>query len=459
MLESAAPPMTLLDLLSTSLVLRQITPHLGLPAILRLSATSRSLRLLVYTPSVLRYLDLGALRAATGLFAAYRDWGVSAPRRACLQLARSGLLAGVQTLVLDDLYVDGDLIEDILTGRGFNVRILSVRELRCMSVGQVLSRVDAIAHSADEGTNPFNVKGLYLCSPRERPVVVVPAHDGRTPRVQEDAGYSPPSPSIPSDRSARDDAGSSSLTADARNSTVVGWYESTGRLESPGFKLIHIDPTGAVRNYCDALLSCQGLLSFDAVMCRGPRHRQSLASFIQLPLRPALATIALGSRGCQTCHSSPEGPAIFGSSPAHHLPLVSPPPLHSATLRAAQCPPRMADGTVPPLFVRCEDCMRDRWCELCNKWWCEDCYTGCGPERAANPAQEDLMLGGRPERRVSLEASDSLEVSHGRCDCCLVLVMRNRVEVRLSTGQPKAPFNIPFFCMSSIRSPADDASA
>ncbi len=29
---------------------------------------------------------------------------------------------------------------------------------------------------------------------------------------------------------------------------------------------------------------------------------------------------------------------------------------------------------MPKLILRCEDCLRGRWCERCNRWWCEDCY-------------------------------------------------------------------------------------
>ena len=41
---------------------------------------------------------------------------------------------------------------------------------------------------------------------------------------------------------------------------------------------------------------------------------------------------------------------------------------------------------MPSLIMRCEDCLRGRWCERCNKWWCETCYSE-PVSRASEPAQ------------------------------------------------------------------------
>jgi hypothetical protein len=114
------------------------------------------------------------------------------------------------------------------------------------------------------------------------------------------------------------------------------------------------------------------LLTAWPIALSGPRHditKVNSSDFLQ----PAIATVALGPSGCETCQSCPEGPAIFGESPEYTLPLLSPPPSHSSTVRAAQRPEPVG-SRFPRLILRCEDCLRGRWCERCNRWWCEDCY-------------------------------------------------------------------------------------
>lgn len=61
---------------------------------------------------------------------------------------------------------------------------------------------------------------------------------------------------------------------------------------------------------------------------------------------------------------------MFGATPSYTLPLLCPVPLHSTTMQALQSP------ATPSLhfYARCEDCLRGRWCERCNRWWCEACY-------------------------------------------------------------------------------------
>jgi len=137
-----------------------------------------------------------------------------------------------------------------------------------------------------------------------------------------------------------------------------------------------------ISDWAETLQACEGIIHFDAVLCRGPRH--DAVNFIGMDpdapqnhyntyLPPTLATIALGQAGCAKCGSCPEGPAVFGQSPTHQLPLLSPPPLHSSSIRAAQYP-HSKNGLMPKLFVRCAECLKHRWCERCNKWWDESCY-------------------------------------------------------------------------------------
>lgn len=69
------------------------------------------------------------------------------------------------------------------------------------------------------------------------------------------------------------------------------------------------------------------------------------------------------------------------------FPLLPPPPMHSSTLSAAMCPTgqavrhrlsylRKGNENKARFIPRCFDCIRDRYCAGCNKWWCETCYVG-----------------------------------------------------------------------------------
>ena len=153
-------------------------------------------------------------------------------------------------------------------------------------------------------------------------------------------------------------------------------------------------------------------IAFDAVLCRGPRHDPAWVEGLlagggkwgqdaklddekrrkrPIYLKPKLATVALGPSGCVDCGTSPEGPASFPDSPVFHLPLLSPVPRFDGSVRNAQRPPRPfppssqdikatnADAIQiqkPRLILRCKSCLMGRWCERCNRWWCESCFAG-----------------------------------------------------------------------------------
>lgn len=66
----------LLNLLSNSLVLYQTTPHLPIPSLLALGATSKAFRSLIHdTPGVFRYLNLTRIKAASFELAAIDNGG------------------------------------------------------------------------------------------------------------------------------------------------------------------------------------------------------------------------------------------------------------------------------------------------------------------------------------------------------------------------------------------------
>lgn len=139
------------------------------------------------------------------------------------------------------------------------------------------------------------------------------------------------------------------------------WYKAAGAvldLSSP-----------RIDDWISLIQACAGVIAFDAVICCHHRLEYYTAP---MDCYPRIAGISLS--GCQQCGSCPEGPAKPGESPENLLPLVIPPPLHSSSIKAAQRSDTNGRGQ-PSYIARCRHCLRDRWCERCNVWWCEDCYT------------------------------------------------------------------------------------
>lgn len=199
------------------------------------------------------------------------------------------------------------------------------------------------------------------------------------------------------------------------------WYRASGR----------IIPKRPSADWADVIQACEGLIAFDAVLCRGPRHdptkaytKESGVVGVAHPtsfLRPAIATVALGPSGCETCHSCPEGAAVFGQSPQSHFPLLSPVPLHGSSLRAARIPHTTDGSAPPPLIARCEDCLKGRWCERCHKWWDEDCYAGSAVAQRTELQQTELTESLRTNGANHLISQQTIKVHMGLCvEACLV---------------------------------------
>ena len=367
-------PTSLADLLSNTLILRQTAPYLPISALRNLSRTCKSLHHAVFqSPEAFRYLDLSPVKSAIVPFDGPLDVGgvsfraermdealteddfYSGPLRHIFnRLEKLHVLRNVHTLVLDGLSVTAELVKELLTEERFNVRILSIREAKHMNERKLQQYLRyAVRPSRPAGTP--RVKGIYIFGPRDRKII----------------------PKRPSPE----------------------WAE--------------------------ILQACEGIIAFDAVLCRGPRHdpskayvRDATASGATHPssfLRPTIATVALGPSGCETCHSSPEGPAVFGdSSPSHH-PLLSPVPLHGSSVRAAQIPHTLDGSAPPPLIVRCEDCLKGRWCERCHKWWDEDCYTGSVTAQRTELQQTELTESLKPDGTSQLLPKQTIKVHMGLC--------------------------------------------
>lgn len=420
MMVTASLPTSLLDLLCNTVVLFQLTPYLPITSLLALKSTSKSYRhVLQSAPETHRYLDLSKCKAAVIPDMSVDHGGVnwrhermdeslteddiySGPLRGIFSiLSRSHALQHVQTMILDGLTVPADLAQEVISST--NVRILSLRrakQLNQVKLMQVLKY--AVRPSRPAGTP--KLRGLYLFGHTDcldssdddySKGVVHPLRDNRKQfgvTVGNGAQIG----------ATRDDDEVAVYRAD--------WYQSAGRMAFTSPIMSEL--------WAETLIACEGIISFDAVLCRGPRHDvTSMCSEEGQWLKPTLATHALGPSGCAECKSSIEGPAIYGQSPPSQLPLLSPPPLHSSHVSDAQRPASRIDGRFPQLVVRCEQCLVDRWCERCIKWWCERCY----PDRSKDRRTSEVRLAAMALDPAEESSNKDIRVLLGLCTgSCLV---------------------------------------
>jgi hypothetical protein len=428
-------PTSLADLLSNTLILRQTAPYLTVASLCALAKTSRSLRhIICHSPEAFRYLDLSPIKSAICPINEPLDSGginwrrermdeslteddfYSGPLRNIFsRLERQHLLRNVQTLVLDGLSVTAELVKELVTDERYNIRILSIREVKHLNERKFQQYLRyAVRPSRPEGTP--RVKGIYLFGPREAAPLVNPSTTRST---------SPASRGVMSSQGAQIGAEWNQKSTDALNAALTRtkdkWYRSSGRMMKKR-------PSA---DWAEIVQACEGIITFDAVLCRGPRHDPSKAYIMEgtangLPhpasfIRPTLANVALGPSGCESCHSCPEEPAYFGTSPISQFPLLSPVPLHWSSIRAAQTP-HTIDGSAPlPLIVRCEDCLKGRWCERCHKWWDEGCYAGSTVAQRTELQQTELTETLEPDGTTRVVPKQTIKVHMGLCvEDCLV---------------------------------------
>ncbi|KAL2836051.1 hypothetical protein BJY01DRAFT_62463 [Aspergillus pseudoustus] len=368
------------NLLTNTLILDHMAPYLSTGSLLSLSATSRYIRsLILETPYVFRHIDLTTCHGAqltdqsTPIDIGGQTWRneridesltedefYSGPLRGIFSnLERRSILRDVRTLVLDGLSVPADLVSEIILSERFNINLLSLRECRHLNERKLMQVLNYAVRPSRPAGMP-RVKGIYYFTPMDRPQAAV--------RSKYRDWWSSQCVGQPT---SGDVTPSAHLQDDQRQNV---WYNPSGKLLKR-----HIE-----EDWAQTLQKCEGIIAFDAALCRGPRHDINFIAAeneklegSQRPgnnrlLGPAIATIALGPRGCDGCHTSPEGPAIWGQSPDTHFPLLAPPPFHSSTLVSARRPAVFPDD-YPVLIARCADCLTDRWCHRCNKWFCDTC--------------------------------------------------------------------------------------
>lgn len=356
---------SLVDVLSNGLILDHMAPYLGASSLLALSSTSRFIRSMILdTPYVFRHLDLtqcrGAQVAPSGAAASVpmdedmvtEDEFYAAPLRGIFDtLARRSILQGVRTLILDGLSVPADVVGDIMLSDRFNVNVLSIRDCQHLNERKLMQVLQYSVRPTRPPGTP-RVKAIYHFTPMEsQPSAPV------RPRYRDWWGSRCQSPSATPPLAE-------SAPGPAQFQVQNAWYRPSGQLLKN-----NVD-----EEWAKTIQKCEGIIAFDTVLCRGPRHdlfsttKQSEGR----SLGPAIATVALGPQGCDGCNTCPEGPAIWGQSALENFPLLAPIPLHSSSIKAAKRPDLYSDKS-PVFIARCTDCMTDRRCHRCSKWFCSDC--------------------------------------------------------------------------------------
>ena len=423
------PPVSLLGLLSNSLILFQTAPYISVSSLLALGATSKDFRTLIHnTRDVFRYLDLTQVKSAQieigsidhggeiwrnvqldenvtedelvepctkGRTLTERSFYGGPLRGIFSSLRRKNILKDVQTLILDGLAAPVDIVAEIITNDSFNVRILSIREVQHLNERKLQQALlYAIRPSRPEGTPrlrclyifgpkdvvavPRSKKHVNICTTGIAPIDTLPAYRGVMASLGAQIG------------AEWNQKSQEALDDEAMRSSHL-WYGKSGKIFP---RLISVD-------WASTIHACHGLISFDAVLCRGPSKilSDSEHSSFHLPWRAA--THAL--EGCSGCDSAPERFSKFCGSSLEQFPLLAPVPLHSSTAKSARAP--FQGDVEKKLLVRCIECLKDRYCESCHRWWCEDCYQGPAQDQnISNEFAESWETGsiGKTEQKVKV---------------------------------------------------------
>ncbi|PLB50533.1 hypothetical protein P170DRAFT_356261 [Aspergillus steynii IBT 23096] len=400
---------SLVDVLSNSLILDHMAPYLSASSLFALASTSRFLQATILeTPYVFRHLNLSHSRGAhppakdaidsefhrsghadDGL--TEDDFYSASLRHVFANLERRSILQDVRTLVLDGLAVPADLVAEIILNERFHVRILSIRDCRHLNERKLMQVLQyAVRPSRPRGAP--RIKGIYHFTPMNHARAMVRSRyrDWWGSRC---AGQAPCGATA-----AKNPVSPHDQQPGGPQCCQNAWYRPSGRLFQRSIE----------DGWAQTIQRCEGVIAFDAVLCRGPRHDVELSTPStgsqgepqrdnRLVLGPAIATVALGPDGCDGCHTSPEGPSIWGRSPPEQFPLLTPPPLHSSSIAVAKRP-ALFPHEHPAMIVRCAGCLNDRWCHRCNKWFCTSCLPH--PERVrSNLSPHQTAVRGRDNNR------------------------------------------------------------
>lgn len=282
-------------------------------------------------------------------------------------LRNRNILLDVRTLVLDGLSVPSDLVSEIILNESYNVRLLSIREVQNLNEAKLRGALKYSCRPSRPKNTP-RLQGLYIFGRKDVPQAVKSRkHVNKYPAPIDAI----PNYGVLSSRRAQLgpqwNRGPEIALGEGMLREGEVWHAGTGNVFP---KPIHDD-------WAETMIYCEGIISFDAVPCKGPRHSASLPressgpwyNRLQNRIDARVATHSLND--CSNC-SSFKNASVFGQSPMVTFPLFSPLPLHASTIKAAKT--SFEGFAFRKLMVRCMDCLRNRYCENCRKWWCEDCY-------------------------------------------------------------------------------------
>merc|ERR1712000_422335 len=181
---------------------------------------------------------------------------------------------------------------------------LSIRDAKSLNHGKLRGSLQYACRSSRPEGSP-RLKALYVFGPKDVPVASL---------------ASSAQPSVSAEWNQRSQR---ALTA-ALEQEKDAWWTKKGPMQVKSHQ----------EGWQDTLVACSGIIAFDAVLCKGPAHRNSPAFGTARSHRisePAIASIALPP--CEGCGSCPEGLTDL-STEAVNLPLLAPPPVLSSSLRA-----------------------------------------------------------------------------------------------------------------------------
>jgi hypothetical protein len=432
-------PLSLVDVLSNSLVAGHLAPYLTPASLLSLASTSHAIHSLVlHTPYVNRHMDLTNCRSALVREIAPIDNGgqtwrsermdealtedefYGGPLRGIFsKMQLRSILSSVRTLVLDGLSVPADLVSEIILTDRFNINILSIRDCIHLNERKLMQVLQyAVRPERPQGTP--RVKGIYYFTSTKSNSNKQSAsrREWWRSRVSSASGSLPsPESSSRPQSPTNSEACTNAITASRDNPCCNEWYRPFGKVFHHTFE----------DGWARTIQKCEGIIAFDAVLCRGPRHNVDLYSSPNPTgdprpaaglMGPAIATIALGPRGCEGCYTSPEGPAVWGQSPYSYFPLLLPLPLHSSMISDAKRPFGLGNSSPAIMIARCGDCMTNRWCHRCHKWFCYKCMPQPtdGRDVPASPHQTTVRAADRKQSLQQKQGDDKLRLGVSR-DC------------------------------------------
>lgn len=276
-------------------------------------------------------------------------------------LRQRDLLRDVQSLILDGLSVTAEMCHEIINDSTYNVRLLSIRDVKHMNQGKLRAALTYACRSTRPEGMP-RLKGLYFFGAKDTASVTA------APAAEESVG------------TGWNHKSHQALAVSLQAEGESWWFKKGRMVNNP-----------AEQDWANCLQACQGLIAFDAVLCQGPRHRNSPVYAYGHPsgCGPAMATFAVG--GCASCGKAPEGLMHPDATHPSCLPLLAPPPILSSSVQAATMPGPGHEAFTP----RCGDCLTERFCVCCNKWWCESCYYL--PGQGMFPSQGQDVQGARED--------------------------------------------------------------